>query len=64
MSKRFRRLRRTGRLGLTAGRVPARRYEVPTFPMRLRPGIDLDKALRLAAELENAELARKLELRK
>jgi len=57
-------LNSTLRLGLTAGRGPAQRYEVPTFPMRLRPGIDLDKSLRLAAQLEDEEIVRKLELRK
>lgn len=39
-------------------------YRVPSRPMGLRPGVDLDKALRLACELEDRELARKLELRK
>lgn len=47
------------------GAQPAgRRYEVPARPLYLRPGIDLDKALALAAELEDDEIARKLELRK
>jgi len=32
--------------------------------MGLRSGLDLDKALHLAAELEDAETVRKLELRK
>ena len=52
------------RIGLAGGTETARPYELPTRPMRLRPGIDLDKALRLAAELEDAEMIRKLELRK
>jgi hypothetical protein len=30
----------------------------------LRPGVELDKALRLAAALEDEEIVRKLELRK
>jgi hypothetical protein len=42
----------------------ARSYEVPARPLGLRPGIDLDKALALAAELEDDEIVRKLELRK
>ncbi len=42
----------------------ARRYAVPTYDMGLRPGIDLDRALRLDAALEDAEIIRKLELRK
>jgi hypothetical protein len=32
--------------------------------MGLRPGIDVDKALRLAAALEDEEIGRKLEVRK
>jgi len=32
--------------------------------MGVRAGVDLDKALQLAGELEDAELVRKLELRK
>jgi hypothetical protein len=51
------------RSGLS-GSVAGRPYRVEPRPMRLRPGIDLDKALRLAAELEDAETIRKLELRK
>jgi hypothetical protein len=39
-------------------------YRVPTRPLGLRPGVDLDKALALAGELEDRELTRKLELRK
>lgn len=52
------------RAGLSA---PARRrtsYRLPTRALGLRPGIDLDKALRLAGELEDDETVRKLELRK
>ena len=39
-------------------------YRLPTKPLGLRPGIDLEHALRLAGELEDAETIRKLELRK
>ncbi|RDI75511.1 hypothetical protein Gocc_1309 [Gaiella occulta] len=53
------------RRGLGHGSQPAPRpYEVPARPLGLRPGIDLDKALALAAELEDGEIVRKLELRK
>lgn len=52
------------RRGLASESVPARPYRVPTRAMGLRSDIDADKALRFAAELEDAELARKLELRK
>jgi hypothetical protein len=53
------------RLGLTAGGGSSKRsYRLPSRRLGLRPGIDLDQALRLAAELEDAETIRKLELRK
>jgi hypothetical protein len=53
--------------GLTAAREPppARPYRVkPASLGGVVPGVDLTKALRLAAALEDEELARKLELRK
>lgn len=52
------------RNGLDASSVPARPYRMPTRPMGLRPGVDLDHALRLAADDEDAEIVRKLHLRK
>lgn len=52
------------RRGLSEEGDTSRPYRLQTRPMRLRPGVDLDKALRLAAELEDAETIRKLELRK
>ncbi len=36
----------------------------PTFALGLRPGVDLDRARHLAAELEDDEIVRKLELRR
>jgi hypothetical protein len=42
----------------------ARRYRLKVRPMKLRAGIDLDKALRLAGSMEDEETVRKLELRK
>ena len=45
-----------------AGR--ARTYRVPVKMLDVQPGIDLDKALTLAGELEDAEPLRKFELRK
>ena len=39
-------------------------YRLPTRRMGLRAGVDLDKALALAADLEDQEVMRKLELRK
>jgi hypothetical protein len=51
------------RAGLGGRRAP-QRFEQYTQPMGLRPGVDLDKALRLAGALEDEEIARKLEVRK
>jgi Ribbon-helix-helix protein, copG family len=51
------------RAGLSAG-PEQRPYRLASRPMGLRPRIDLDHALRLAAELEDEETIRKLELRK
>lgn len=39
-------------------------YTLPSRRLGVRPGIDLDKALRLAGELEDDEVVRKLDLRK
>lgn len=52
------------RRGLAARGRGATRYRTPSRDLGLRPGVDLDKALRLAAELEDRELARELELRR
>lgn len=51
------------RRGLRA-RDPADTYETPTFGMGARPDMHLDKALSLAAAIEDEETLRKLELRK
>ena len=40
------------------------RYVLPTYPMGVRPGIDLDRARHLDIELEDEEIMRKLTLRK
>lgn len=39
-------------------------YVLPARRLGLRPGITIDKALALAGELEDEEIARKLDLRK
>ena len=52
------------RQGLARADGTARPYRVPARPLDLREGVDLDKAMRLAGDLEDAELVRKLELRK
>lgn len=53
------------RRGLSTRDEETRRpYRLETAPLGLRPGVDLEHALRLAGELEDAETIRKLELRK
>jgi len=49
------------RAGLTDSGAPSEPYRMKTSPMRAKPGIDLIKALRLAGQLEDEEIARKLE---
>jgi hypothetical protein len=55
-------LNSTLRRGLQDG-VP-RPYRIKTYAMGARPGVNLDKALQLASELEDEEIIRKLELGK
>lgn len=54
------------RAGLLAGRAnrPAVPVELPVFHMKPRAGVNLDKALQLAGELEDEELLRKMSVRK
>lgn len=52
------------RRGLGAEAADARPFRMETQPLGLRRGVDIDRALRLADALEDAELVRKLELRK
>ena len=57
----------TLRAGLAARKAPAARRRYRLRPVSLGgvlPGVDLDKALRLAEALEDEAIARKLELRK
>jgi len=56
----------TLRAGLAARKAPAgRRYRLsPVSLGGVLPGIDLDKALRLAEALEDEAIGRKLEMRK
>lgn len=51
------------RAGL-AGPVRETEYRVPARSLGLRPGVDLDKVLQLAGDLEDEEIVRTLELRK
>jgi len=52
------------RAGLAERSPRPRRYRLPSRRLGLRPGVDLDRALSLAGDMEDAELVRKLELRK
>ncbi len=52
------------RAGLAAAAPPSRGFRVRAQPLGIRSDIDIDKALSLAAELEDAEILRKLDLRK
>ncbi len=52
------------RAGLGGGRRAKRVFKQYSQPMGLRPGFNLDKALQLAAALEDEEIVRKLERRK
>jgi hypothetical protein len=49
------------RAGLAAKTTAATPYRMKPRDLRARAGVDLTKALRLAGELEDAELVRKLE---
>jgi len=49
------------RSGLADAGAPSQPYRMKTSPMQAKPGIDLTKALRLAGQLEDEEIARKLE---
>jgi len=52
------------RRGLRAGTPTAEPYRLRPRPLRARPGVDLDRALAMAGELEDAEVLRRLSLRK
>lgn len=53
------------RRGLGRNEAEPQPYKLPPpQPMKARPGVNLDKALQLAGELEDAEMIRKLHLGK
>lgn len=52
------------RAGIGPQAGTARPYRLRARSLKLRAGVDLDRALRLAATLEDEEIVRKLELRK
>ncbi|OGQ17350.1 MAG: hypothetical protein A2138_25545 [Deltaproteobacteria bacterium RBG_16_71_12] len=54
---------RAGLLAGSAGRKPAP-VSIPVFDLKRRPGINLDKALTLAGDIEDEEQMRKLALKK
>lgn len=51
----------TLRAGLASGVARGKPYRMQSRDLGVRAGVDLTKSLRLAAELEDAEIARKLE---
>lgn len=52
------------RAGIRPQSRDAEPYALPSRRLGVRPGIDLDKSLRLAGDLEDDEIVRKLDLRK
>lgn len=52
------------RAGLSGGERSRRSYRVPVRSLGVRAGVGLDRALSIADELEDAEIVRKLQLRK
>ncbi len=52
------------RRGLDSAETVPRPYRVPTRPLGVKSGVDLDKALALTGQIEDAETVRKLALRK
>jgi hypothetical protein len=43
---------------------PPKPYKLETVNLGVRPGVNIDKILQLAADLEDEEIIRKMELRK
>jgi hypothetical protein len=53
------------RRGLRSGPTEATEpYRLRPRPLRAKPGVNLDRALSMAGEIEDAEILRKLSLRK
>jgi hypothetical protein len=57
-------LRPAVRAGLSARRQAGTPSRTPSGSLGLRHGVNIDKVLQLSADLEDAEIVRKLELRK
>ena len=52
------------RAGLDDASVQKAPYRMPARAMGVRPGVQLDQALRVAGDLEDTEILRKIDLRK
>ncbi len=52
------------RAGLSARRQTTTSCRTPSRSLELRPGVNIGKALQLSADIEDAEIVRKLELGK
>jgi hypothetical protein len=52
------------RRGFQSAEAKSQPYRVPTRNLGVKPGVNLDKALQLTGEIEDAETLRKLQLRK
>lgn len=52
------------RRGVDLGKPESRPYRVRTRDLGVLPGVNLDKALQLAGEMEDAEIIRKMQLGK
>ena len=52
------------RSGLAGTRVDASEYVMRTFDLGIRPGVNIDKANQLAADLEDEAILAKMDLRK
>lgn len=52
------------RAGIGGEGGAGRLYRLPSYRMGVKQGVDLDRAGRLVGELEDAEIVRKLQLRK
>lgn len=52
------------RSGLASGAPPSKSFHVRAHPLGIRRGFHVDKALSIAGEIEDAEIMRKLALRK
>ena len=52
------------RAGIGGPTAAPRKYRMQTYPLGVLPGVNIDKALRLAGEMEDEEILRKLDMGK